>query len=204
MNHYEAMFVFDSAVTAEWTDVEAEVNRLLERIEATLVVCKKWDERRFAYDINRRWRGVYAIVFFKADGGRITELRRDARLSEQVLRLLVLRNDHMTEEQMLAVEPAAPETDRDRDRDRFGDRGRFGDRDRDRDRGRGRDRDRDRDRPRRVEHRGDRDRDDAKPGAASAPPVAAPPPVEAAAPPVAAPPAEPAPPPEATLPPAKP
>ena len=58
MNYYEAMFVFDPALASEWTAVETEVNRLLERAGATLVVCKKWDDRKLAYEIKGRRRGV--------------------------------------------------------------------------------------------------------------------------------------------------
>ena len=140
MHYYEAMLVFDPATAGEWPDVEAEVNRLLERARATLVVCKKWDERRFAYEIKGHRRGLYVLVFFKSDGTGITDLRRDAQLSERILRVLILRNDNLTEEEMRTIEGDTGDGGRDRgDRDRG---------DRDRDRG-----DRDRGYPRRGDAR---------------------------------------------------
>ncbi len=215
MNNYEGMFLFDPAVSTEWADVEAEINRLLGRAEAELIFSRKWDERRLAYEIKGRRRGLYALTFFRADGGRIASLLRDVELSERVLRLLVLRVDHMTEDEMCAVEAAPPESDRDRP---YRDRGRpyrdRGGRDRDRgDRDRG-DRDRgDRDRGRPRSDDGGRDRpSEAPPGqkpaaapesptpaAVSEPPPAAvsEPPPAAVSEPTPAPVSEPAPPPAA-------
>ena len=127
MNNYEGMFLFDPALSHEWSEVETEINRLLTRVDATLICSKKWDERRLAYEIKGRRRGLYVLVFFRADGSRIRDLMRDVELSESVLRAMILRADHLTEEQMRAVESAPPDSDRDR-----------GYRDRGRDRSRGR------------------------------------------------------------------
>ncbi len=167
MRKYEAMFLFDPMATTEWDAIQGEVNRLLERANAKLILIHKWDERRLAYEIKGRKRGIYVLCYFEADPEVITKLEGDCRLSEMILRAMVLKVDHLSEEEMkeIAARPAAqdegpPRRDhdrgpRDRDRDR-GDRDR-GDRDRgDRDRG-----DRDRgDRDRGDRDRGDRDRGD--------------------------------------------
>lgn len=147
MKQYEAMFLFDPTIGATFEPLEAEIKRLMDRIDAEIVFCKKWDERRLAYRIKGCKRGVYVLVYFNADGNRITDLERDARISESVLRIMVLRAEGVTPEMMeqaAELRGAQPDggdgdsdsDDRDRgDRDR-GDRG-------DRDRGRRRDSGRD-------------------------------------------------------------
>ena len=106
MNTYEAMFLFDSTFASDFAKVEQEVGRLMERAGAEIVVCRKWDERKLAYDIKGHKRGCYVLTFFRADPGRITGIERDAQLSEPVLRVLILRADHMTAEGMEAAYPS--------------------------------------------------------------------------------------------------
>lgn len=163
MRLYEGMFLFDTTAAHEWSAVEAEVRRLMERIGAEPLVCIKYDERRLAYEINKRKRGVYVLTYFNSEPEKIGQLERDTHLSEMVLRLLVLKAEEVTPERIKELQalpadqplsPSGPERD-ERDRGPRGDRDdRGGYRDRD-DRGGYRDRDD------RGGYRGDRgDRDD--------------------------------------------
>jgi small subunit ribosomal protein S6 len=112
LNTYEAMFLFDSTFATDFSRVEREVSRLMERAGAEIVLCRKWDERKLAYDIKGRKRGCYVLTFFRAGSDKINGIERDAQLSESVLRMLILRADHMTLEDMEAACPtrAAPAT----------------------------------------------------------------------------------------------
>ncbi|RME37376.1 MAG: 30S ribosomal protein S6 [Planctomycetota bacterium] len=109
MNQYEAMFLFDPTFAGSFENCEGEIRRLMERAEAEILFCRKWDERRLAYPIRGRKRGVYVLVYFKAAPDRIAGLERDARLSEHILRVLVLRADHVTPEDMERFCPSARE-----------------------------------------------------------------------------------------------
>ena len=100
MNQYEAMFLFDPTFGTSFENCETEVRRILGRADAELVFCKKWDERRLAYRIEGRKRGVYVLVYFKADPGRIPEIERDVQISECLLRVLVLKAEGVTTEMM--------------------------------------------------------------------------------------------------------
>jgi len=100
LNQYEAMFLFDPTFGGTFENCEAEIRRILGRAEAELVFCRRWDERRLAFRVKGRKRGVYALTFFKSDPSKITGIERDARLSENVLRVLILRADETTAEMM--------------------------------------------------------------------------------------------------------
>ncbi len=96
---YEAMFLIDSAEAAkDWDGIIDLITKMLNKIEAQVISLKKWDERPLAYPIKRCTRGTYILSYFRADGRRITELERDVLLSERIMRALILRMDHMTEE----------------------------------------------------------------------------------------------------------
>ena len=100
MNLYEGMFLFDPTFGSSFENCEAEVRRLMERAQGEIVICRKWDERRLAYRIQGRKRGIYVLVYFNAPAEMITPLQRDVELSEDVLRLLVLRADGLTADDM--------------------------------------------------------------------------------------------------------
>lgn len=99
MKSYEGMFLFDPGVLTDWDSVQKEVYRILERAGAEVVACSRWDERRLAYEIKGRKRGVYALTYFKAEPGKIVGIERDINLSESALRCLILRVE-MTDEEM--------------------------------------------------------------------------------------------------------
>ena len=100
MNQYEAMFLFDPTFGNSLENCEAEVRRLMERADAEILFCRKWDERRLAYRIKGRKRGVYVLVYFRAQPAKIVGLERDAQLSENILRVLILCADGVTPEMM--------------------------------------------------------------------------------------------------------
>ena len=100
MNTYEAMFLFDPAAGSSLESVQAEVDRLMTRAEAEVIVTRRLEERRLAYEIDGRKRGLYVLTYFRAEGPKIGPLERDVRLSESILPARILRADHVTEEVM--------------------------------------------------------------------------------------------------------
>lgn len=108
VNQYEAMILFDPTFAANEQAVKEEILRIMDRAEARDVVFGKWDDRRLAYKIKGRKRATYFITFFKAQGGKIAGLERDMRLSENILRSLIIRTDYMTPERMAEALKGAP------------------------------------------------------------------------------------------------
>ena len=96
---YEGLFLIDSALAAsDWDGINGLIKNILEKNDAEIVSMRKWDERKLAYDINRKSRGTYILVYFKAPGGSVRVIERDIRLSERVLRLLILNAEAMSKE----------------------------------------------------------------------------------------------------------
>ena len=100
MRIYEAMFLFDPSFAADMSKVEQEVDRLMKRAGAEIIMSNKWDERKLAYEIEGRKRGCYVLTFFRAEPEKIPSIERDVQLSESVLRVLILKRDYMTEDDM--------------------------------------------------------------------------------------------------------
>ncbi|MEO6809571.1 MAG: 30S ribosomal protein S6 [Isosphaeraceae bacterium] len=92
MNTYEAMFILDSAKTAvSWDDAVQQVHDVLTKHEAEIVATRHWDERRLAYAVEGQKKGTYLLTFFRADGSKLNDIEAAYRLSDLVVRDLILR-----------------------------------------------------------------------------------------------------------------
>jgi small subunit ribosomal protein S6 len=101
---YEAMFIISQAVAADLAGAIAHINEILGRANAEVIAMRKWDERRLAYEIRGQKRGMYILVYFKAPGPDVAHIERDTNLSERILRVMILRADHLTMEEMTAAD----------------------------------------------------------------------------------------------------
>ena len=96
---YEGMFLVDSALAAaDWDGTLAMVDNILKRADAEIVVMRKWDERRLAYDIEHKSRGTYILAYFKADTQRIGGIEKDVQLNEKIMRVLLLTTEGRPQE----------------------------------------------------------------------------------------------------------
>ena len=95
------------AVTANYETVmvvslkngEENVQKVVEKFKAliennaTLKNVDEWGKRRLAYEINDRTEGFYYLVNFKADSEFPKELERQYKITEGILRTIVIRKD---------------------------------------------------------------------------------------------------------------
>ena len=102
---YEGMFLVHPSL-ADGEKALDPVKRVLERAEAEVLICKKWDERKLAYEVGGQKRGVYVLTYFRCDGSRVADIERDVQLSDQLLRLLVLDAEDVSAEVMNKPTPS--------------------------------------------------------------------------------------------------
>ena len=102
--NYEAMFVVSQSAAVDLQGVVDHIKEILTKNGATIIAMKKWDERRFAYEIQKQKRGVYLLTYFSCPGPNMLAINRSADLSEKILRHLITRADHLTVEEMQAAD----------------------------------------------------------------------------------------------------
>ena len=117
IGRYEAMFLFPQSASADMNSAIEHINEVLSKGEATVHSMVKWDERRLAYDVDGNKRGVYFLCLFTADTRKVKEIERDCRLSEKMLRAMIIRNDELTDEEMKNASAAQRTMDEARLRD---------------------------------------------------------------------------------------
>jgi len=100
---YEGMFLVDSG--KDFQAASKPISAVLERSKAEVLSLRPWEERRLAYPIRGQKRGLYVLAYFKADPEQIGQLERDCQLNEDILRVLILRRDRITDEEIHTETP---------------------------------------------------------------------------------------------------
>jgi small subunit ribosomal protein S6 len=104
---YEGMFLVDSSLAgSDWDGIMTAIRKILEKVEAEIVSMEKWDDRKLAYDIKGKSRGTYILSYFRVDGGRIKDIEHAVRLSEKIMRVLILSAERLSQEDIEKETPA--------------------------------------------------------------------------------------------------
>ena len=105
---YEGLFLIDSAEAAsDWDGIIGAIEKVLSRSECEVVSLEKWDERKLTYDVNKKSRGTYILTYFNCDPLKIGAIERDVQLSEHIMRVMVLKTDKMSEDDIKRETPRA-------------------------------------------------------------------------------------------------
>jgi len=92
MNNYETLYVLKPTLTDEETAANiAKIEEILVREGAEILATNKMGMRKLAYPVEKNERGVYTIVYFKAEGTVINELERNLKFNEEVIKYLTVR-----------------------------------------------------------------------------------------------------------------
>ena len=98
IRHYETMFIVKSTLTDEETQAEiATVKANIEKNAGTIVSCDEMGSRNLAYEIDKQKRGYYYVIYFTAPSESITELERNYRVNENIIRFIFIKSESKTE-----------------------------------------------------------------------------------------------------------
>lgn len=93
MNNYEVMFIIEAAL--EDDKKEAMVEMVKEIISADGEVGKVdlWGMRKLAYPIEKKNDGYYVVIEFKANPNLPKELDRRLKISDSIIRHIIINKD---------------------------------------------------------------------------------------------------------------
>lgn len=94
---YEGLFLVSQNAATDLNAAIEHVKQILTRAEAEIVGIARFDERKLAFPVKGQRRGTYIISLFKCNRANLAHIERDSNLSEQILRSLVTRADHVGE-----------------------------------------------------------------------------------------------------------
>ena len=93
MHSYETIFIIDAGLDEEATKAVVEKFTNLIAANGTVEEVDEWGKRRLAYEIDDKTEGYYVVVNFTSDADFPKELDRQYRITDTVLRTIIVRRD---------------------------------------------------------------------------------------------------------------
>lgn len=91
---YELVYIMKpEASEAEVAEMQAQVEAIIGRVGGTLEKTDVWGRRKLAYDIGKHKEGFYVLHVIAGSGELMKEIDRRLRVTEGLLRHLVVRID---------------------------------------------------------------------------------------------------------------
>ena len=94
MRRYETIFIIPADLT------EDEINALIERYQSIItknkgmvIKVEKWGKRKMAYEIKKQIRGFYVLMDLVSDNAVITELERNFKIDEKILKFMTIKKE---------------------------------------------------------------------------------------------------------------
>ena len=104
MRDYEVLYIVRADLDDEKVqEVVKRVNTLIERSGGTAERTNLWGKRKLAYEVKHQKEGSYVLQDFRIDTARVPELEAGLKITEEVLRHLIVRKP-----ERVAVAPVAP------------------------------------------------------------------------------------------------
>ena len=109
MRRYETIFI-------TYPDLpEEDINGLVERYSAIVkdrqgivVKVEKWGKRKLAYEIEKQARGFYLLIDFAGTAAIVTELERNLRIGDKILKFMTVKTQEVVNLEALEREMNPP------------------------------------------------------------------------------------------------
>jgi small subunit ribosomal protein S6 len=87
MRQYETIFVVNPTLVEEtYREVVNKFKNIVEKQKGVLVKADEWGTQRLAYAVKKFDKGVYVIFNYCGDAGVTSELERDLKLDDRILK----------------------------------------------------------------------------------------------------------------------
>ncbi|MBR0127037.1 MAG: 30S ribosomal protein S6 [Firmicutes bacterium] len=93
MTNYEVMFIIDPTLEDEKKDAAVEAVKGIIAAEGEVGNVDVWGMRKLAYPIQKKTEGYYVVIEFKAEPTLPKELDRRLKISDSVMRHLIVNKD---------------------------------------------------------------------------------------------------------------
>ena len=93
MNKYEIMFILKSNEEEAIKTQVSELKAIITDMKGEIVNEKEMGNRKLAYPIKKELNGYYYVINVNANNEAIAEFDRKSRISENVIRHLIIRLD---------------------------------------------------------------------------------------------------------------
>jgi small subunit ribosomal protein S6 len=92
MRHYETIYIVRPDITdEEIQQVNEKFKTLIEAQKGVVIKLQDWGKQRLAYEIKKQDKGTYFLVDFCGEPGLTSELARNLKLDERILKFQTVK-----------------------------------------------------------------------------------------------------------------
>lgn len=96
--HYETTFILKPTLTEDEAKARVEFfSEVITKGGGEIAAIEQLGVRKLAYNISKFERGNYVVIYFTADGALNKELERVYKITEDILRFIVIKYDRRVE-----------------------------------------------------------------------------------------------------------
>lgn len=105
MGKYEILYIVHPDLEASIDKITDRVRSFIEDRSGKITYEENWGKRKLAYEIKKSDVGIYLLWYFEAPAENLAKIERDLRLTEEVIRYMILAKN----EKITAPKPAKKE-----------------------------------------------------------------------------------------------
>lgn len=99
MAFYESVFIARQDISAAQAETIAkQFEDIIKKTEGTQVRTEMWGLRTLAYRVKKNRKGHYVMFQFEGTGATVTELERNYKINEDIIRFMTIKIDAMDTE----------------------------------------------------------------------------------------------------------
>lgn len=91
MNKYESVIIIDPNIDEEGTKSLVQKFTDLINNDGKLEKVEELGKRKLAYEIQKNKEGYYVVFYFEANPGLISELERNYRITDEVIKFMTIK-----------------------------------------------------------------------------------------------------------------
>ena len=109
MNNYESIFIMDPDLEEAQAQATIEkVKGIITQNNGEIVKVEDWGKRKLAYDVKKKPRGHYILTTFSGSPALLSELHRNFRVMDAVIKFQSVRLDERLEAAATSSVPEEP------------------------------------------------------------------------------------------------
>jgi len=100
MRPYETIYIVKPELSeADQKKTREKFEKTIKSFKGKLIAWDDWGKRRLAYPIRKETHGRYMYLVYSAESGVVTELERQMKILEPIIRYMTVRLDDKFDEQ---------------------------------------------------------------------------------------------------------
>jgi len=94
MNHYETIYIVNPTLDDDsLKEAIDKFSDLIKKLKGFIVKVNEWGKRKLAYELKRFDKGYYVVLDFCALPKMVTELERNLKLDDRILKYITVKID---------------------------------------------------------------------------------------------------------------